>query len=208
MQPNDVQKDIFLMLYNAIVNQATFFSVVNRGGNALRASDTLSNLNTHQVGLPNNQWTIEIISFFAVSMAKFQQQIFDFATGPLYTDDLEFVPGPPNACGRQKIHSPAGHISFSVLGVSLVLSIGGVLIFTSLILDRLVGYFRKAKDWKDYKRLQWAMDEQLELERLAYPRDGQGDESSEGNAVSETRTLDNSRSITTTEQTQRLLESR
>lgn len=187
LQLNNVQKDISLLLYVAIVLQPTYYNVNFRGSNAFRASDTLSAQGSYQVGLPDNQWTIEIANWFAVSMAKLQQQVVEFATGPLYTNnDLEFIPGPPNACGRQKIHSTAGYISFSVIGILIILSIGGILIFTSLILDPVTGYFRKAFDWKDYKRLQWALDEQLELQRLAYPRDVQEDKNSEENAMSGT----------------------
>lgn len=75
-------------------------------------------------------------------MARLQQQVVDFATGPLYiNDDLTFIPGPPNACGRQKIRNRPGYISFSTLGIAVVLSIGGALIITSFILDPLAGYF-------------------------------------------------------------------
>lgn len=147
----------------------------------------------YQVGLPNNQWTIEIAYWFAISMAKLQQKVVDFATGPLYIDkNLQFVQGRPNSCGRQKIRNKAGYISFSVFGIFIIVGIGGILIFISLVLDSVVGYFRISFDWKDYKRLQWISDEQLELQRLAYPDGVEGQENSEGNAVAETRTLNQS----------------
>ena len=139
-----------------------------------------------QVGLPNNQWTIEIANWFAVSMARLQLQTVEFATGPLYTyDGMHFVPGSKKACSRQKIRSAAGYTSFSIIAVSLILSIGGALIFTSLVLDTIVGYFRKTFKRNVHKLLQWDGDELLKL---------QGDRSSEGDAISETTTLDKHRS--------------
>lgn len=196
---NDVQKDIWILLNNVIPSQTTYVNVNFRVSNALRASDKLSIANAFQVGLPNNQWMIEIAYWFDISMARLQQQVIDFATGPLYSNQsMLFVPGPRNACGRQKIHNTTNYTSFSVFGITIVLSIGGLLIITSLVLDSVVGYFRKTYDWKDYKRLQWAKDEQLELQRLAYPTDeqaveekGENSDRERGNAVSpEAVTLD------------------
>ena len=174
MQLNDVQKNISSILAISIAFQTTYYNVNYR---ALRASDTMSVENSFHPGLPNNQWTIEITSWFANSMAKLQQQVVDFATGPLYNNnDLRFVSGSSNACGRQKIRNRPGYISFSTFGIVIVFSVGGALIIISLILDPLVGYFRKTYNYKDYKRLQWALDEQLELQRLAFPTDEQVEE--------------------------------
>lgn len=180
---NDVQLGIWSILYTSVLFQSTFYSVADRGGNALLASDTLSTGNQLQISLPDNQWMIEIANWFDISMARLQQQVVDFATGPLYTNkDLIFYPGPPNACGRQKINTTAGYLSFSVFGICIVFSIGGLLIFTSFLFDSVVGYFRKTFNWKDYKRLEWASDELLELERLAYSqRINTGSQTSEGN---------------------------
>lgn len=184
LQLNNVQKDISSLLCTVISTQPTHFTVNARGRSALRVSDTMLDEDGIQVGLPNNQWMIEIAHWFDISMARLQQQAVTFATGPLNLDkNHELVPGPRNACGRQKIHNTAGYISFSVLGISIILGIGGLLIFVSLVLGQVIGYFRETFGWKDYKRLQWASDEQLELQRLAYPGKDvlvHGDESNEG----------------------------
>ena len=182
MQMSDVQRNISFILYNEIVSLTMGNILGSHGSSALRVSDTLSD-NGIQVSLPNNQWTIEISHWFDIAMARLQQYFVTFAAGPLNsTTDLEFFPGPQNVCGRQKIRNTTGYISFSVLGISIIFSIGGLLIFTSLVLDPIIGYFRKTFGWKDYKRLQWADDEQLELQRLAYSKQV----SSEGNTGSST----------------------
>lgn len=189
LQLNDVQKDIASLLCTMTELQPTHFTVNARGRNALRVSDTMLDSDGIQVGLPKNQWMIEIAYWFDISMARLQQQIVTFATGPPNIDkDQKFVPGARNACGRQKIHNTAGFTSFSVLGISIIFIIGGLLILISLVLDQVIGYFRKNFNWKDYKRLQWISDEQLELQQLAYPTRKdvllKGGESSEETAIS------------------------
>ena len=157
-----------------MLGQLTYLSVDNRGASALRAADTLSST-LAQIGLPDDQWKIEVSGWFATSMAKLQQQVLGYATGPSITrQGLEFVPGSQEICQRQKIHSAGGYISFSVLGISIIFVIGGLLILTALLLDTVVGCLRRRYGWKDHKRLHWAVDQQLQLQRLLYEASGQG----------------------------------
>ena len=173
---NPIQTDTVIDIYRTILGQLTYLSVDNRGASALRASDTLCST-LGQIGLPDNQWTIEVAGWFAISMAKLQQQVLDYATGPSTStrqDGLEFVPGSKAICQRQKIRSAGGYISFSVLGISIILVVGGLVIVTALLLDTVVGFLRRRYGWKDHKRLQWAIDQQFQLQRLVYEASGQG----------------------------------
>ena len=155
----------------------TYSSVHGRGSSALRASETLSEF--EQVGLPNHQWQIEVDSWMAVGMAKLQQLVVQYATGPPPVVGNSFTLKPPNAiwqamCGAQKIRSADGTLSFSILGVAIILILGTVLILLNQVLDLLVGFIQRKLDWGDHKRLQWAIDEKLQLQRLAYEGAGQG----------------------------------
>lgn len=152
-------------------------SVSGRGSNALRASETLSDL--EQVGLPNNQWQIEVDSWMAVGMAKLQQLIVQYATGPPSVVGDSFTLKPTSGdwqamCDAQKIRSSNGTTSFSILGVSIILVLGTFLVVLNLILDTVVGLIQRKLDWGDHKRLQWVIDEKLQLQRLAYEAAGQG----------------------------------
>lgn len=77
-------------------------------------------------------------------------------------------------CNNQKVRSASGTISFSVLGVAIILILGAILILTNLLLDTILGFVRRKLHWKDHKSLQWALDEKLQLQRLAYEEAGQG----------------------------------
>ena len=154
-----------------------YASVHGRGSNALRASETLSE--TEQVSLPNNQWQIEVDSWMAVGMAKLQQLIVQYATGPPPVVGKSFTIKPQTSdeeamCGAQKVRSSVGTTSFSVLGVAIILLLGALLVLTNLVLDVCVGSLQRKYDWGDHKRLQWVLDEKLQLQRLAYEEAGQG----------------------------------
>jgi hypothetical protein len=163
-----------------------YASVNGRGSNALRASETLSDL--EQVGLPNNQWQIEVDSWMAVGMAKLQQLVVQYATGPpsVVGDSFTLKPGDADwqaMCDAQKVRSSNGTTSFSMLGVSIILVLGTFLILLNLILDTVVGLIQRKLDWGDHKRLQWVIDEKLQLQRLAYEEAGQGTWTGGANAV-------------------------
>ena len=172
---NEVQTATALRLGLPILFMNTYFSVNPRGVNAFRASETIHD--GIQVALPNNQWITEVSSWFGVSLAKLQQKTIQYATGPSY--DIQTI-GPStkeevNMCENQIIRSQGGTVSFSVLGLCIILIFGGILIVTSLVIDSLVGLIRRKLDWKKYKSLQWSLDEKLQLQRLAYEEAGQGD---------------------------------
>ena len=174
---NDVQLRTALRLRMSSELLNTYFSVNSRGADALRASETVNN--KLQVALPDNQWIVEVSTWFAVSLARLQQKTVQYATGPPYTSDGLEIVGPLNKedeqmCKNQIVRSQGGTISFSVLGVSIILIVGTILMATSLAIDSLVGFMRRKFRWKEYKSLQWTLDEQLQLQRLAYEEAGQG----------------------------------
>lgn len=170
-----LQSATYLSLYYSIWSSFTYYSVHSRGANSLRASDIVGGTDFFSPGLPDNQWQIEATEMFSVSMAKLQQQIIGYATGPTYFHEgLPFEEGDKDLCQRQKIRGVSGYLSFSVLGVSIILVLGCLIITTALVLDSTVGFLRRNFDWNDHKRLQWAVDEKLQLQRMAFEEAGQG----------------------------------
>ena len=160
-----------------IYRLTTYSSVHSRGANALRASDTVDQ--NSQIGLPNTQWMTEVSSWYGVSMAKLQQMIVHYATGPPYIPDGYNVTKLPTKAGEKMcknhiIRSTSGTTSFSVLGVAIILIIGTILIATSLLLDTLMQFIRSIIGRNKHKSLQWIVDEKLQLQRLAYEEAGQG----------------------------------
>lgn len=155
---------------------STYASVNSRGANALRASETLNGL--VGIALPNNQWMTEVNTWFAVSMAKLQQKVIQYAMGPGYIPDGMTLARPidqqTTMCKNQIVRSSTGYTSFSVLGLAIILIIGAALISTSLVLPSLIGLLRQWLRWKEHKSLQWTVDGKFQLQRLAYEEAGQG----------------------------------
>ena len=158
----------------------TYSVVQGRGAIALQAYNTLSD--RQQIALPNNQWMIEVHGWMAVSMAKLQQLVVQYATGPPYlagNANETFVKAnntiDRSICGNQKIRNISGGTqSFSVLGIAIVLIVGMILLLVGFTIDTVVGFFQRRFRIGAYKRLQWTLDQQLQLHRLAYEAAGQG----------------------------------
>lgn len=177
-----------LALYS--LSATTFSSTYGLGSDALRASDTL--FNTNQDALPNNQWTIEVSSWMATSLARLQALAVQYATGPPTVTDKNLIQPPSSKeeksmCRAQKVRSASGTISFSVLGVAIILIVGTILISLSLLLSTIVCELRRKYQYKDHKRIQYLLDEKLQLHRLAYEEAGQGYWENCGNSIPVTK---------------------
>jgi len=187
---NAVQQATCRRLLLELSSANTYFSVNGRGSSSLRAQETLYDLN--QAPLPNNQWMIEVSSWFSVSMAKLQQSVVQYATGPPYLVTGSYLWKPTDAisvamCGSQKVRNSFNTLSFSLLGVTIILVVGAMLIFTNLILDLVVGWIQHRWNIGDYRRLQWVLDEKLQLQRMAYEEAGIGTWSGTTDAVPVTK---------------------
>lgn len=73
----------------------------------------------------------------------------------------------------QKIRNDS-FTSFSVLGLVILLSIGGLIIGISYTLETLVNWIQKRKNLNLYKRVEWTTNETLQLQRLAHEELGFG----------------------------------
>ncbi|KAL8819482.1 MAG: hypothetical protein Q9223_002094 [Gallowayella weberi] len=173
----------------------TYYSIASRGVNALRASETVVPNTFFQIGLPNTQWMVEVSSWFAISMAKLQLKTVQYATGPPYIPEGYNLVGPEskeeeNICKNQIIRNAKGTTSFSVLGVTIILVVGAVLILGSFALDPTVQLVRHTMRKNEYKIIQYAVDGTWQLQRLAYEEAGQGHWSGGVNSVPLTRVED------------------
>ena len=172
---NEVQQDTMLSLYYSVLTSSTCYNVHSRGANALCISNSLSGADYTQIGLPANQWERQIMEWFSVSLARIQQQAFNYATSPPHhCEGLRLAKGRRALCARHKDRGASGYVSVSVLGLAVILVIGSLLIATALGLDPAVGALQQRLRWKDHKRRQWAADELLELQRLADEKAVQG----------------------------------
>ncbi|KAH0552959.1 hypothetical protein GP486_006843 [Trichoglossum hirsutum] len=169
---NSAQEYTLLVINLALIDTQIYHSIAGRGAAALRAQETVyDNTNGR---LPNNQWIIELKTWFSVALAKLQAGVVESATGPEYTsngllrkvnltDSGEIY---DNLCRMQKVRTNGGYQSFSVLGLSIILAVGSFIITASLVLDPIFGLLQK-RQGSLYRTLAWKTDSKLQLLRMA-----------------------------------------
>ena len=149
-----------------------YYSVFGRGASALRASETVSQL-TQLATLTNHQWVIEINNWFATILARTQQSVLEYATPNLdlpaggkivsqHTRDDTLL------CHAQKIQAPNGYQNFSLLGIVIIIVLGTIIIVLGTTIDSVVGACQSRWSKDAYGPLAWALDEKLQLQRMAY----------------------------------------
>ncbi|KAF9889840.1 hypothetical protein FE257_006930 [Aspergillus nanangensis] len=172
-----LQSDVFAMLVNYLTLNNMYHSIYGRSSYALRAQETLADLN-QMAPLPANQWHIEVQAWFETNLAKLQERSVEFATGPRQLREKRqrvMLTDLSPLCGAQKVRCPAGNISFSVLGMAGIVAVGGVVIMANLVVDMVIGWVsRRWFPGNLYRRLNWALDEKLQLQRMAFEGVGAG----------------------------------
>ncbi|PKS06070.1 hypothetical protein jhhlp_007904 [Lomentospora prolificans] len=168
--------DIFgmgLFSISGIVDHLGLGSLVSRHGLS-------SNV---QGPLPTNQWQHEVEHWVTSSLTSVQGSFVEAANGP--PKEMMSFRVVPNGteeerlCRSQKIVS-ARYLSFSVLGVSVILIIGGIFMILDLVIEPLVSYIERRQQARSsdpegaYARLEWSANAVLQLQRMAHEQVGLG----------------------------------
>jgi hypothetical protein len=171
-----------------------FNAVEGRGAAALLASQSVFGT-TQVLPLPDNQWQLEVGNLFSVSLAKLQQGIIDYATGPSEPQLLKYQQKPtdPNdqaQCKNQKVKNQSTSKNFDLEALIIVIAVGAVLIalgYACDTFDRICtcGFGKRSKDRfkQKYRVRQWTIDGVLQLQRLAYTAAGVGSWEGKKNSV-------------------------
>lgn len=116
--------------------------------------------------------------WFTTGLSKVQKYFVDYASGPSNVFNGTHISKPHDApsrqlCESQVIKAPPGSnaTSFSTLGVAIILTIGGLIILTHIILEYVVS---NVVQTRNYKLVRWALDDKLQLQRLAFEGAGVG----------------------------------
>lgn len=165
-------------------------TLARRGGSALRAQEMLHDIASDS--LPDDQWMIEVDSWFNTGLARLQKFVVEYAAGPQYVADPAYIMKFDDALGKSMCHnqmvlSTGDTISFSVLGLALVLIICSILILTNLVVETMVGFIQRRYKTGSYRRLQWIVDGKLQLQRMAFEEAEMGTWSGGAAAVPVTR---------------------
>jgi hypothetical protein len=102
----------------------------------------------------------------------------EYAKGPTNVLPNAYISKPYDGpsrqlCDSQKIKAPpgSGAVSFSTLGVAIILAIGGLLILCHTILEYVTANVMATRN---HKLIRWGIDDKLQLQRLAFEGAGMG----------------------------------
>lgn len=180
---NMVQESIATRIILNSRTLSTYHSIGGRGAQALRVSETIQERN-QMAPIPDNQWQVEVASWFAVSMARLQRSAVEFAAPSLsktaypagsYLQEPEGISRA--MCYSQKVGLVSDTISFSVLGLVIIFAVGLAAILLYLILEPLVAWFQRKTNsggGGGYRRVRWVLDDKMQVQRMMFEEAGMG----------------------------------
>lgn len=174
---------------SSAISVGMYFSVFARGVAALKGESLYINGSSKSYGhflishaasetvyqyvqspIPDDQWIVELSNWFAVGLAGIQQSSLEYAIGPQYLGETGVLERPAandslaqRLCRSQLIRN-SGHVqSFSMLGIVLILTLGGLVFVVSVTMESTVGALQRRYGLGEHRRMQWVMDEKLHL---------------------------------------------
>ncbi|KAF1963780.1 hypothetical protein CC80DRAFT_433639 [Byssothecium circinans] len=174
---NDRQKET-VSLIGTVSALATFAQVLQSiGGSSLLAQDKLlESAGTMSLAVEPDQYRREIEHWFQIQLALLQRGFVERLYPPQVVDPFFIDNNEVHAvalCRAQMVHQ-AEYVSYSVLGLVLVLVLGLLMIAASLGLEPGVRWWRERREVGAYEQMEWDTGELLHLQRLAYEASGQG----------------------------------
>lgn len=165
-------------IYNSIWLSNMWYVVDSRGVAALKASESVFEIFQHN--LSDTQWTVEVSGWFNTALAKVQQALVEIAVGPNLQNNTEFLITAPTSsydldlCYEQVVRSSGQYVNFSVLGISLIVAFCTFFIWLSFVIDTATGWVQRWLKKGEDRRLQWLLEDKLQLQRMAYVGANQG----------------------------------
>ena len=159
-------------IIGTLVFSNTLNSVNGRNAAALLASQSVSEL-IQVLALPIDQWRAEVENWYAVSLAKMQRSIIDFAGGPSDSIAAQWGTYPftspelAQTCHSQLVKIPAGYQNFNFDAIIIVTAAGLGLLVTGITFESCFSSCLKRRRREDQLR-QWRYDAPFQLQRLAY----------------------------------------
>lgn len=147
--------------------------------------------------LSRDQWQLDVEKWYNISLASIQQNFVEIAAGPSDGRLRDWAVKPANDgekrfCNNQvglrgkramkgkltcslpqKVRNTA-YTNFSVFGLAMLLGIGFLIIVVSYTLEPFAVWIQHRRNLDTYARLEWTMNETLQLQRLAHEELGLG----------------------------------
>lgn len=125
--------------------------------------------------LPSDQWQQEVLSWESITLANGQRMAVEAVAGPSDPSVQQYVQKNATGyfCVDQKIRSTA-YTCFSVLGLTITLVLGGLIIMVSYFVEPFCALFKRRRKNYTYKRLEWVTNETLQLQGMVHEELGLG----------------------------------
>ncbi|KAF2108321.1 hypothetical protein BDV96DRAFT_652889 [Lophiotrema nucula] len=156
-----------------------YYSTPGLGSALLSRSSLFGPVQTDEI--QDDRWKIEMEYIFQANLASIQWQLVNAAGGSLfwnYNVEICTIAMPcEKQCKNQKIKSQS-YYSFSILGLSIILILGGIIMLTSFYIEELSNgiakVFSRNSPESTYARLEWKTTTTLQLQRQAHEALGIG----------------------------------
>ena len=173
----DAQYDTANRIANSTFYNSIYWIVGSRLGASLNAAASV--IGTQQtIELPGNQWQIEVNSWLSVAYSYLQQNVVQYAAGQNNYDPSFIVPpGSPyekKMCNNQILKSSSGYTSFSFLGVSLIITVGTVIIVVGNLMENIAATIWPRKRHLEDRQIGqycsrvWNLDNKYQLQRMTF----------------------------------------
>ncbi|KAK8078524.1 hypothetical protein PG996_004694 [Apiospora saccharicola] len=149
-----------------------------------------------QLGIAENQWHLDVMNWWNMTLAIHQAAFIDTALGYRHADAnlKSFVNTPVNdyerhLCRNQKVRR-TGYASFSLFGLLFTYILGALIVLMSFALDPIMRCLHTRRQYRQYQYLEWRTNGALQLHRLAQDELGYGNWSGCTDNVPVTRSED------------------
>lgn len=173
---NNLQAAALLRLVLPSYDSLIFSGADGLSSAALRASDTA--YRSLSVGLPDNQWQIEVSGWFNASLARLQQNVIEWVSkDPKELDGIADIVPPTgfpdyeNMCQNQIVKNVGQYQTFSVTAIIIIFSVGLFIIVLSWVLEPLMGLCERFLGREGAGSTQWLLTSPLQLQRLSLVHD-------------------------------------
>jgi hypothetical protein len=176
---NPTQTAVFQLIWNMMRMAQLSFQLGFIGRENLVANEYLWDAGFgfgFSAALPSDHWQREVANWMNTTLSSLQRGTIAYARPP------EFDVGPgissknhiapvqdkemQQLCKKMKARSPI-HMSFSVLGLFVTISVGLFLIVCYNVIPKIVGSFQKKTGTGQHKRLEWIETSAFQLQRMA-----------------------------------------
>ena len=139
--------------------------------------------------LPDDQWIKELNYWFGTFLSGLQLETLHYVTSDGDPSHNKYIQKPTSAdeswmCSSQVVRR-GDFTSFSILGISLVLVLGGLIIFINMTLVGTVDSFRHTPlgEKTGWRTAQWRAADVLQLQKMVFQGRGMGTWKNDMNAV-------------------------